>query len=688
MKDLSGSRWNQAKRFGLKLRWQWRSLERRFNAWIESKPRLQAATLSTWKFLASPLFRRGAFATVAVTLVVAVSGYAYSLRVPGNSHRGSDQPLEIPPLDEGTVIEGTRQFRLVVDESQKQLLPGMATNTAGISGPYLGPTLRMKRGDDVSILVENNLAEMTTMHWHGMHVPAKMDGTPHQEIQPGETWTATFPVEQQAATLWYHPHPHGNTGDQVYQGLAGMIWIDDQNSQALQMPQTYGVDDFPLVIQDRNFNRSNQFRLPGGIGLGTTILVNGTINPSLEVESRQTRFRLLNGSNGRTYHIGFDDEREFLQVGTDGGLLETPLRTQRIILAPGERAELIVDFSDGKEVMLKSFPEAGLLETAEMILWGQGSGNFDLVRLQPTKTPSRILPHVTVETPLCTIDRYQEADAKVTRHIRFGGRERGDRDPISNGGGRPFEDARQRGGGGRGGFAINGQSMDMHRIDERVRLGDTEIWELTNGTGQAHPFHIHLVQFQILDRDGRPPSGADRGWKDTILVHPGDRIRTIMKFDRYSDARTPYMYHCHIMAHEDNGMMGQFLVVEEPDQLALLAGEPTVLIFVYGLDCEHCFEQVTLFDEHLGAAGINLVVITPESEPNAEREKSVACPIVSDPENRWAGWFKMLHDGPAHGTLLIDADENVVWGDTQDTPYMDVDAVIERYRELVSAEAG
>ena len=408
---------------------------------------------------------------------------------------------------------------------------------------------------------------------------------------------------------------------------------------------------------------------------------------------------MLNGSNGRIYHIGFADDREFLQIGTDGGLLEKPVAIKRVVLAPGERAEIIADFSDGREAMLKSFPEAGVLQTAQMILWGQGSGNFNLLSVQPSETPAIARTKIETDTVLCSIRRYREKDAKVTRHIRLGGRtSRNETDQIqterrarqtdsetnsdtTNVGQRA---GRRSGGPGGRGFAINGRSMDMHRVDERIRLGDTEIWELTNGTGQAHPFHIHLVQFQVLSRNGKAPAKTDLGWKDTILVHPGDRIRIIMKFEKYADPQTPYMYHCHIMAHEDNGMMGQFLVVDEPKQLGLLKNKPTVVVFVYGLGCDHCFEQVRLFEKKLREEKINFVVITPEQNPDEERLLAVNCPIVSDPDNNWAGWFKMMHDGPAHGTLLVGDDGEVKWSSKEDTPYMDVEALINRYHRTIA----
>ena len=328
------------------------------------------------------------------------------------------------------------------------------------------------------------------------------------------------------------------------------MWIDDDNSEALDLPKTYGVDDIPLVIQDRLFDDDGafDFAINQGAVYGDTMLVNGTWSPFLQVESRRIRFRLLNGSNARIYYIGFDDNRAFHQIATDGGFLETPLQTNRVTLAPGERAEILVDFSDGTEAVLKSYPEAGLLDTIGSFFVGLGTGHLELLKIvpQPAKRASHTLPE-----RLNTISRINAADAAKTRPMVLGG-------PLQGGG--PA--------GPGVGPPINGKIMDMKRMDEVVRLGDIEIWEVSNPGGQAHPFHVHLVQFQILDRNGQPPAGAELGWKDTVLVPAGDTVRIIMPFERYADPEVPYMYHCHIMEHEDAGMMGQFLVVEDPERLA------------------------------------------------------------------------------------------------------------------------
>ena len=205
--------------------------------------------------------KRAAMGLLILVLLSGVAVYWLSFIRVTNGGLAFENKLLIPEQLFGTVVDGRRQFRLTVDEGSREFLPGKQTPTAGVNGPYLGPTVRLRRGEHVDLLVRNNIDEMTTMHWHGAHVPARMDGTPHQKIQPGETWTASFEVHQQAAPLWYHPHPHGTTGRHSYRGIAGFMWIDDDNSEALDLPKTYGVDDIPVVIQDKLFDDNGAFRL-------------------------------------------------------------------------------------------------------------------------------------------------------------------------------------------------------------------------------------------------------------------------------------------------------------------------------------------------------------------------------------------------------------------------------------------
>lgn len=335
--------------------------------------------------------------------------------------------------------------------------------------------------------------------------------------------------------------------------MAGFYIIDDANSERLSLPNTYGVDDIPLVIQDRSFDGDDElfYAISNGASYGDMILVNGTHNPFIQVPAKQIRLRILNGSNARIYHFGFDDGRTFYQIATDGGFLETPVGLTRLRLATGERAEIVIDLSDGKEVLLKSYPPDRLLYLAEsVVINGIGNSQFDILRLVPEPTDDAVVNQPTqLPIILNQIEGWQEEDADKVRTIRLAG------------GFAPGQQVQQGGGGGRQ-IPINGKLMDMARIDEVITLGDTEIWEITNGGGVPHPFHIHDIQFLILARDDVEPAANEAGWKDTVVVYPGETVRFITQFTTYANPDVPYMYHCYILEHEDRGMMGQFVVVE------------------------------------------------------------------------------------------------------------------------------
>ena len=464
----------------------------------------------------------------------------------------SENRLFIPPQLQPRIENGEKVFDLTAQEGETEFFEGKSTSTWGYNGSYLGPTIRARTGDKVRINVTNNLGETTTVHWHGMHLPAMMDGGPHQPIEPGETWQPYWTITNQAATLWYHPHQMGSTGEHVYRGLAGLFIIDDENSDLLDIPNQYGVDDIPLIVQDRLFDGSGQLiyrrhgqneALPGPAGmLGDTILVNGTHAPFIEVPTGLIRLRLLNASNGRRYNFGFSDDRPFHQIATDGGLLESPVERTRMLLGVGERTEILVDLSDATvpiTLMSYAVPEDGnaIVELVERT-FGEDDENqqFRILELRPASgaaqgttgsQAARQIPQT-----LNTIERLGEGDAVETRRFTL--------------------DAR----------TINNKTMDHARVDQIVKKGDIEIWTIDNQSPFYHPFHVHGVQFLVLDRDGRDTPAHEQGWKDTVIVNPGEVVRVIMQFKDYSDPTLPYMFHCHILEHEDMGMMGQFVVVD------------------------------------------------------------------------------------------------------------------------------
>ena len=233
--------------------------------------------------------------------------------------------LPIPPLlEDKNPEEGKAEFDLKVQYGKTEFIKGYEANTLGYNGNYLGPVIRVNRGDDVKININNTLDEPTTVHWHGLEVAGEMDGGPHQVVDSNTTWEPSFTIDQPAATLWYHPHLLHKTGEQVYKGLAGLFYINDESSERLDIPKEYGVNDIPLVIQDKRF--TNNGNIPYDLNmrdimngfLGDTVIINGALNPQLDVKSEVIRLRLLNGSNARTYELNFNENNEFHQIASDG----------------------------------------------------------------------------------------------------------------------------------------------------------------------------------------------------------------------------------------------------------------------------------------------------------------------------------------------------------------------------------
>jgi FtsP/CotA-like multicopper oxidase with cupredoxin domain len=444
--------------------------------------------------------------------------------------------LRIPPLlDPRADGRGRKLFDLTLQAGRAELLPGTTAESWGVNGPYLGPTLRADVGDEVAMRVRNELPEATTtIHWHGMHLPAAADGGPHQPIEPGATWTPSWTIDQPAATLWYHPHPHRETEDHVYRGLAGMFILDDPAAERLRLPDEYGVDDVPVIIQDMRLDDDGSIDLGQSpispIGrLGDDILVNGTYDPHLEVTTERVRLRLLNASTARVYDVGFDDGRSFALVATEQGLVERPRRLSRLQLSVGERAEIVVELSPGERTVLRSFaPELGT--DFFNARFSGGDDSFDLLQLRAAE---RLAPGPALPDRLAAPPAPDPATAVRTRSFELSS-------PSS----------------------IDGRSMDMERIDQRVRVGTTEVWEVRNEHSLPHSFHPHDVRFRILEFAGGPPPPALEGLKDTVLIPPGETVRFVTEFSDYADDEQPYMFHCHLLQHEDRGMMGQFVVTD------------------------------------------------------------------------------------------------------------------------------
>ncbi|MDZ7883443.1 MAG: multicopper oxidase domain-containing protein [Mycobacterium sp.] len=448
--------------------------------------------------------------------------------------------LPIPALAPSTVQDGVRQFSLRATRGDTEIIAGTPTPTWGYNGSMLGPTLRARRGETVAVTVDNQLPETTTCHWHGMHLPARFDGGPHQPIEPGAQWRPSWTIDQPAASLWYHPHPHGATLRHVYRGLAGMFLIDDDESDRLGLPNTYGVDDIPVIVADHKFTPDGALDEsdPDDIGLlGDTIATNGLAGAYFDVSTRRLRLRLLNASVGRVYNIGFGDGRPFVLVASDGGLLEKPASLTRIQLSPAERAEIVVDLNPGEPVMLHAFPIDEWPDETFRQRFGYAD-SFDILELRPGQQlrDSPPLPAVLATLPAA------DAPADARR--------------------REFRLQRGTDANGKNNFTINDQLMDMNRIDFDVPEGSVEIWEVT-GRDRVwpHNFHVHNAQFRILDMAGEAPPPELAGWKDTVFIYPQTTVRFAVRFNGHGDPVNPFMYHCHLLFHEDTGMMGQFRVV-------------------------------------------------------------------------------------------------------------------------------
>ncbi len=443
----------------------------------------------------------------------------------GENSSPIDNALPIPELLQPTVKDGVNHYELIIKESKHSFFDNIQTDTYAVNGTYLGPTIKVTNEDEVSLNFTNTLKEPTTMHGHGMHLPPNMDGTPHQIIAPNQTWSARYRIKQKACTNWYHPHFMGKTAEHVYKGLAGFIIIEDDESNSLDLPNRYGIDDIPLALQDRKFANNQINYSPSRMEImrgyiGDTFITNGAIRPILEAEAKEIRFRILNGSNSTVYNLGFSDNRNFNQIATDNSLLKAPVNLNKLTLSPGERAEIVVDLSGdlGSKIQLREYR------------YGK---TFLEIDINKRATSTSTLP-----SNLTSLDNLNPNDAVKTRKFVLGGGMMSD-------------------------FTINGKSMNINRIDEIVPLGDIEIWEVTNSMNIDHNFHIHATHFMIIEKNGSSANvfENEKGYKDTVYVRGGESVKFIVQMIDYTNANIPYMYHCHFLEHEDAGMMGQFTVV-------------------------------------------------------------------------------------------------------------------------------
>jgi spore coat protein A len=461
--------------------------------------------------------------------------------------------LPIPPVLKASRTDAaTDYYEIIQKPATAQILPGYTTRIWGYNGIFPGPTIQSRRGRRVVVRHRNELPVPVVVHLHGGVTPPGHDGYPTDLVLPVDGWTGghlshgdhavpgqasqgqrdyLYPLDQPAATLWYHDHRMDFTGPQVYRGLAGFHLVHDDQENALPLPR--GERDIPLMICDRSFDEDGSFRYPSldptlrdrpgveerykeGV-LGDVILVNGVAWPTLEVSNTRYRFRILNASNARRYQLALDPPpREgpaFIQIGSDAGLLPAPLHHDQLDIAQAERFDVVVDFS--------SYPIGTQITLANRIGDGQTG---QVMRIHVTTKAS---DDSTVPARLVEFEPLTRAAATTTRHFTFDQR--------------------------RDGWAINGRTFDPRRDDAEPRLGSTEIWHLD--TDVHHPVHLHLAHFQVLTRGGRQPGPYDAGWKDTIDLRGEAEI--IARFTGY---RGRYVFHCHNLEHEDMAMMANFRV--------------------------------------------------------------------------------------------------------------------------------
>jgi len=470
------------------------------------------------------------------------------------------------------------KIRLVAEPGKMSFRSGVTTPTYGFNGPFLGPAIRVRRGQTVDVGIDNRLCETITLHWHGLIIPGKVDGGPYQLIPGGSTHDVQLAIDQPAATLWYHPHLYPATAELVIKGLAGLFIVDDDETDRLGLPSSWGVDDIPLVLQDRRFNKDGSFfhrfnEMAVAMGyIGDVMLVNGAIQPTARTARGWLRLRILNGSNARNYRLAVSDNRSFSVIGTDGGLLAAPVEVKELPIAAGERFEVLVDARNGKPFDLVSLPvdqpirrlppfdrPLALVGFQPDGVAGDGKLPESLVSLPslPESPPpvsqelvmqmyrDRYAKRILMETGFMAMVKSGTADPTVVAKIE---------DAIVNGADLPLKEQLTANG-------INGKPFSFTEQGLHAPIKTDLVWAISEGTDKMlHPVHIHGCQFRVLTLDGKAPPAYMAGWKDTVPVENAGNAKILVRFPLPAPADAPYMAHCHILEHEDSGMMTEFTV--------------------------------------------------------------------------------------------------------------------------------
>jgi FtsP/CotA-like multicopper oxidase with cupredoxin domain len=434
--------------------------------------------------------------------------------------------LSVPPvLQNQSTARGVVELTLTAAPARLSLVAGTVSDVYAYNGTVPGPTLVVHEGDRVIIHFHNALPEPSTVHWHGVHVPADADGSPLDPIPPGGSHDYVFTVAPgSAGTYWYHPHPDGRSGYQIAKGLYGAIIVRDPHD-----PLPASLPERVLVLSDNRVLPDGSLDLPdpespaGRADMengreGEVLLVNGQVMPTLTIRSGEVqRWRIINASAARVYRLALAGQT-FLHVGTDGGLFERPVEVSEIVLANSERVEVLVrgTGAPGSQTTLQTLAYDRYIPQTRPAHWNRSR---DVLSVRyATTSPARAVNLPRTLRPVPALDTAQAVARRVI--------------VLSQG-------------------LINGKVMDMSRVDISARLGTTEIWEIENIVGMDHPFHLHGFHFQVLDRNGVPT--PYRSWKDTINVPRHETVRIIVHFDDYPGK---WMFHCHILSHEDQGMMG------------------------------------------------------------------------------------------------------------------------------------
>ncbi|MFF2546671.1 multicopper oxidase family protein [Kitasatospora sp. NPDC058063] len=430
--------------------------------------------------------------------------------------------LPLPPvLSPVSTDGGADTYAVTMLRSFARILPGHRTDVLTYNGAFPGPVIRARSGRPVIVRQTNLLDDPVSVHLHGSAVPVDSDGGPMNLLNAGATRTCTYPNDQPHASLWFHDHAHHLESEHVYRGLAGTYLLTDATEAALPLPS--GRYDLPIALRDARFDASGNlvYRMDDAAGRAT-ILANGRPWPKVDVAARRYRIRLLNSSNLRFFSLRLADGGPITWIGSDGGLLERPHTTDTVDLSPGERADVVIDFSryrPGTSVVLTNSMPPGPAEHIGQVL------RFDVGR--PAPDPSSVPDRLRTLAPPGPVARERTVVLKV-----------------------------EEGGAGaapRG--LIDGKVYDPARVDAAVAFGTSEIWTVHNAnTDIPHNFHLHLVQFRVLQRNGRAPGPEESGLKDTVRLMPGESVRLQATFDSY---RGRYPYHCHLLDHSAMGMMAQ-----------------------------------------------------------------------------------------------------------------------------------